>query len=161
MRLKYLPEDSYAARRLTLAEAVVAALGKRVTTSHSNELINSEGVEAMKKVIFIISILVNSMFFGSALAKKVKDVVPEVMQAAANPVIVKAVKEQNAQGVALAKIQELDKVWMDIMNAAKEPTAFGFIQSQRESGIFRLVTMVKTRHFGVRSLSPVYRSRSP
>ena len=75
----------------------------------------------MKKVIFIISILVNSMFFGSALAKEVKDVVPEVMQAAANPVIVKAVKEQNAQGVALAKIQELDKVWMDIMNAAKEP----------------------------------------
>jgi len=78
----------------------------------------------MKKAILMISILSGSMFVGSALAREVKDVVPEVVQAAANPVVVKAVKEQNAQGLLLAKIQEIDKSWMETTEAHKEPTAF-------------------------------------
>lgn len=78
----------------------------------------------MKKVIFIISILTGFLFAGSTLAREVKDVVPEVVQAAANPVVVKAVKEQNAKGVSLASIQELDKTWTDTTSAAKEPSAY-------------------------------------
>lgn len=64
----------------------------------------------MKKAIFIISILTGFMFIDSALAREVKDVVPEAVAAAADPVVVKAVMEQNAQGTSLAKIKELDKV---------------------------------------------------
>lgn len=74
----------------------------------------------MKKAMFITSILAAYLSVGSALAREVKDVVPEVVKAASNAVVVQAVKEQNDKGVPLAKIQELDKTWMD----AKEPTTF-------------------------------------
>ena len=74
----------------------------------------------MKNAISIISIVAGSLFVGSALAGEVKDVVPDVVQAAANAVVVQAVKEQNAKSVTLAKIQEMDKTWMD----SKEPSAF-------------------------------------
>ena len=74
----------------------------------------------MKNSFFYISILAGSLFVGSAHARDVKDVVPEVVQAAANAVVLKAVKEQNDKGVSLARIQELDKEWM----GTKEPTAF-------------------------------------
>ena len=74
----------------------------------------------MKKAMFITSILAACLFAGSALAREVKDVVPEVVKAASNPVVVQAVREQNDKGVPLAKIQEMDKEWM----AAKEPTPF-------------------------------------
>ena len=50
--------------------------------------------------------------------------IPEVVHAAADSEIVKAVKAQNAKGVTLDKIQELDKKWMETTDAAKEPTAF-------------------------------------
>lgn len=76
----------------------------------------------MKNVIIFISVVTSFLFAGYALAREVKDVVPEIVQAAANPVIVKAVKEQNAKGVSLASIQELDKAWMDTMNTTKVPT---------------------------------------
>jgi hypothetical protein len=78
----------------------------------------------MKNVIIVTSVLTSFLFAGYALAKEVKDVVPEVVHAAADPVIVKAVKEQNAQGLTLAKIQEIDKAWMDTTDAHKEVTAF-------------------------------------
>lgn len=78
----------------------------------------------MKNAIIGVTVLTSFLLTGYALAREVKDVVPEVVQAAANPAIVKAVKEQNGKGVSLAKIQELDKTWMDTMNAAKEPTEF-------------------------------------
>jgi len=74
----------------------------------------------MKKAMFVTGLIAAYLFAGSALAKEVKDVVPEVVSAAANPVIVSAVKEQNDKGLKLANIQEVDKEWM----AAKEPTAF-------------------------------------
>jgi len=74
----------------------------------------------MKHTIFYISILAGSLLLGPAHARVVKDVVPEVVQAAANPEIVKAVKEQNDKGVSLDRIKELDKAWI----GAKEPTAF-------------------------------------
>ena len=76
----------------------------------------------MKKEILFVSILAGFMFAGSAFAKEVKDVVPEVVSAAANPIIVKAVSEQNAKGVPLAKIKEIDKSWMKTTEAHKEPT---------------------------------------
>jgi hypothetical protein len=78
----------------------------------------------MKNAIIVISVLTSFLFAGYALAREVKDVVPEVVHAAADPVIVKAVMEQNAKGVSLAKIQEIDKAWMDTADAHKEPTAF-------------------------------------
>ena len=74
----------------------------------------------MKMSFFTISILLGAIFVGPSYAKEVKDVVPEVVQAATNAVVIKAVKEQNAKGVSLAKIQGLDKVWM----AATTPDAF-------------------------------------
>jgi hypothetical protein len=80
--------------------------------------------QTMKKAIITLSVLTSFLFAGNALAKEVKDVVPEVVKAAADPVIVKAVKEQNAQGLTLAKIQEIDKAWMETTDAKKEPTAF-------------------------------------
>ena len=78
----------------------------------------------MKKVIIAISVLSSFLFAGNVLAKEVKDVVPEVVNAAADPVIVKAVMEQNAKGVLLSKIQEIDKSWMDTTEAHKNPTEF-------------------------------------
>lgn len=78
----------------------------------------------MNKAIFFTSILAGSLLAGSALAMEVKDVVPEVVKAAANSVVMKAVKEQNAKAVPLAKIQELDKAWMDNTSSGKEPTGF-------------------------------------
>ena len=50
--------------------------------------------------------------------------IPEVVHAAADSEIVKAVRAQNAKGVTLDKIQELDKKWMETTDAAKEPTVF-------------------------------------
>jgi hypothetical protein len=78
----------------------------------------------MKKTIVAVNVLIGFMCAGYAIAKEVKDVVPEVVQVAADPVIVKAVKEQNAQGLTLAKIQEIDKSWMETTDAKKEPTEF-------------------------------------
>ena len=78
----------------------------------------------MKKAIFITGILAASMLTGVAMAKQVKDVVPEIEAAAASPAVVKAVKEQNAKGIALAKIQETDKEWMAVTNTGKPPTDF-------------------------------------
>jgi hypothetical protein len=74
----------------------------------------------MKTIIFIAHALAGFLFAGYALAVEVKDVVPEIVQAAANTVVVQAVQEQNSKGMTLAKIQELDKTWTD----AKEPTEF-------------------------------------
>jgi hypothetical protein len=78
----------------------------------------------MKKAIIVAGVVTSFLFAGYALAREVKDVVPEVVKAAADPVIVKAVKEQNAQGLTLAKIQENDKIWMATTDAHKAPTAF-------------------------------------
>jgi len=74
----------------------------------------------MKKVSLFAGLLAGSMLVGSAIAREVKDVVKDVEQAAANPAVVAAVKDQNAQGMSLSKIQEMDKTWM----AAQRPTAF-------------------------------------
>jgi hypothetical protein len=78
----------------------------------------------MKKAIIVAGVVTSFLFAGYALAREVKDVVPEVVKAAADPVIVKAVKEQNAQGLTLAKIQETDKIWMATTDAHEKPTAF-------------------------------------
>ena len=78
----------------------------------------------MKNAIVIASVLSGFLFSGYVFGKEVKDVVPEVVKAAADPVIVKAVEEQNAQGLTLAKIQETDKEWMATTDAHKKPTAF-------------------------------------
>ena len=78
----------------------------------------------MKMSFFTISILLGAIFVGPSYAKEVKDVVPEVVQAAADPAVVKAVKEANAKGLTMEKILELDKAWIEIMDAKKEPTAF-------------------------------------
>jgi hypothetical protein len=78
----------------------------------------------MKNAIITLSVLTSFLFAGYALAKEVKDVVPEVVSVAANPVVVKAVKEQNDMGMSLAKIQEIDKSWIETTEAKKEPTAF-------------------------------------
>ena len=74
----------------------------------------------MKKSTVAISILTGVLCAASALAAEVKDTVPEIVQAATNAVVVNAVKEQNAQAVPLAKIQETDKAWID----SKIPTEF-------------------------------------
>jgi predicted house-cleaning noncanonical NTP pyrophosphatase (MazG superfamily) len=78
----------------------------------------------MKNAFFITSILAGSLFAGSVFAKEVRDVVPEIVKAAANPVVVKAVKAQNAKAETLAKIQEIDKSWMDVTGTKKELTEF-------------------------------------
>jgi hypothetical protein len=78
----------------------------------------------MKNAIISVSVLTSFLFAGFAFAKEVKDVVPEIVAAAANPAVVKAVKEQNAKGVSLAKIQEIDKSWMETTSAHKAPTDF-------------------------------------
>ncbi|HQS57986.1 MAG: hypothetical protein B7Y56_06315 [Gallionellales bacterium 35-53-114] len=74
----------------------------------------------MKKAMLSATILASTLLAGTAFAKDVKDIVPEVVQAAANPAVVQAVKEQNAKGLTLAKIQETDKAW----SSATEPDAF-------------------------------------
>ena len=74
----------------------------------------------MKKAMFITGIMVVYLFTGSAFAREVRDVVPEIIKVAANPVVVKAVMEQNDKGITLAKIQEIDKEWID----AKAPNDF-------------------------------------
>jgi len=78
----------------------------------------------MKKAFFVASILAGSLIAGSVFAREVKDVVPEVVKAAANSVVIKAVKEQNSKSVPLAKIQETDKTWMNVTGAKNEPTEF-------------------------------------
>jgi hypothetical protein len=78
----------------------------------------------MKKIFFITGVLASSFFSGTALAREVKDVIPDVIEAASNPVIVKAVKEQNAKDIPLTKIQEIDKSWLDTTNTHKEPSEF-------------------------------------
>jgi hypothetical protein len=74
----------------------------------------------MKKAMLITSIMAVYLFAGSAFARQVKDVVPEIVNVAANAAVVKAVKEQNDKGMSLAKIQEIDKEWID----AKAPNDF-------------------------------------
>lgn len=67
-----------------------------------------------------VIILALGLLADPAIGREVKDIVPEVIRAAANMTVVQAVKEQNAKGTPLSRIQELDKDWM----AAKEPTPF-------------------------------------
>lgn len=74
----------------------------------------------MKKVTLITSTLIGSLLCGHLFAGEIKDVVPEVVLAAADSVVVQAVKKQNDDAMSADNIQELDKIWM----SAKEPTAF-------------------------------------
>ena len=74
----------------------------------------------MKKAIFSATILASALFGGNCFAKDVKDIVPEIVKAAANSAVVQAVKEQNTKGFTLAKIQELDQAWI----SAKTPDTF-------------------------------------
>jgi hypothetical protein len=74
----------------------------------------------MKKTIFTATILATALFAGNSYAREVKDIVPEILQTAANPVVVQAVKEQNAKALTLTKIQEIDKTW----SSAKSPDGF-------------------------------------
>lgn len=74
----------------------------------------------MNKSVLITGMVAGLLLAGFARAGEVKDVVPEIVQAAANAAVVKAVKEQNGKGMTLASIQETDKAWMD----AKAPTEF-------------------------------------
>ena len=74
----------------------------------------------MKKTTFSATILAGALFAGTSFAGEVKDIVPEILQTAANPAIVQAVKEQNAKAIALTKIQEMDKAW----SSAKTPDGF-------------------------------------
>lgn len=78
----------------------------------------------MKKTMFVTSILVGSLFTGVAMAGSVKDIVPEVQAAAANPTVISAVKAQNAQGLTLAKIKDTDQAWLAVTKAGKPPTDF-------------------------------------
>jgi len=74
----------------------------------------------MKKTIFSASILASALFAGTSFAGEVKDIVPEILQTAANPAVIQAVKEQNAKATTLTQIQEMDKAW----SSAKTPDAF-------------------------------------
>jgi hypothetical protein len=74
----------------------------------------------MKNAIFVISVLASSLFAGAVHARELKEIVPEVAGAAANSLVVRAVKEQNVKDVSLAKIQEFDKSWIDTTDARKE-----------------------------------------
>jgi hypothetical protein len=78
----------------------------------------------MKTIFFIAGVLASSLFAGAALAREVKDVIPDVLEAASNPVIIKAVKEQNAKDIPLTRILQINKSWIDTTNSNKEPTEF-------------------------------------
>lgn len=74
----------------------------------------------MKKSFVFASVMTMALASGSVLAKGVKDIVPEIVQAAANSAVVDAVKSQNAKGLSLEKIQSMDNEW----KGASEPNDF-------------------------------------
>ena len=78
----------------------------------------------MNKLFLITGVLASTLVAGAALAREVKDVIPDVIEAASKPVIIKAVKDQNAKEIPLTRIQEIDKSWIDSTNTHKEPTEF-------------------------------------
>ncbi len=70
----------------------------------------------MKKVVLaVLAVLVavgGSVLAGQKAPQKVLDLVPKLAKYGTDAVIVKAVKAQNARGMSLEKIQEMDKAWI-------------------------------------------------
>jgi hypothetical protein len=70
----------------------------------------------MKKVIGLalagMVMMAGSAFAGDKAPQKVLDLVPKIAKVGTDPTIVQAVNGQNAKGVSLDKIKEMDKAWM-------------------------------------------------
>lgn len=73
-------------------------------------------MKQLKLVIVTLFLIVAQ----SATAKAVKDLVPEIVEAAANPGVIEAVKAQNDQSLTLAKIQLMDGEWKSFKNNPNE-----------------------------------------
>lgn len=84
----------------------------------------------MKKTMLTIAIIAAGLISGTASAKGVKDIVQEVVQVAANPVVIQAVKAQNAKGLSLDNIKEADAAWTA---AKKSPTDFMVAHTSNEA----------------------------
>ena len=70
----------------------------------------------MKKLFAIVSLGLFLVVFNVASAEEapasIKNLAPSLADWGKNPVLIAAVKEQNAKGVSLDKIKEMDKTWM-------------------------------------------------
>ena len=66
-------------------------------------------------VALLIVCLPVSLFAAdpSGFQNKAKAAVPRIKKIAADPVVIAAIKEQNAKKVSLAEIQKIDKAWTD------------------------------------------------
>ncbi|WP_374357894.1 hypothetical protein [Chitinimonas sp.] len=80
----------------------------------------------MKKLLGLL--LANSLLIGSVHAKSIEEVISEVEKMAAEPVVIQAVKAQNAKKLTLEKIQEIDKAWQ----AADENTLLPIMKENLE-----------------------------
>jgi hypothetical protein len=59
-----------------------------------------------------VFVLCGSVLAGEKAPQKVLDMVPKLTKIGTDPAIVQAVNAQNAKGVSLDKIKEMDKAWM-------------------------------------------------
>lgn len=68
------------------------------------------------KVIFFVSLIVSITNPVSAeeAPESVKKLVPTLVEWGKNPVLVEEVKKQNAKGMTLQQIQDMDKAWMAV-----------------------------------------------
>ena len=72
-------------------------------------------MKAKSVVALLIVCLPASVFAAdpSASQNKAKAAVPRIKKIAADPVVIAAIKEQNAKKVSLTEIQKIDKAWTD------------------------------------------------
>ena len=92
--------------------------------------------------IFVIGVF-NGAFAGERPSQKVVDFAhSELAKLGTDPIIVKAVKEENAKGKSLAQIQEKDKSWMatpgiaDYMKAIMESECGQHLRTIQKSAPF-------------------------
>jgi hypothetical protein len=66
-------------------------------------------------ILLALSCLASPLFAADPAdsLNKAKAAVPRIKKLAADPVVIAAIKEQNAKKVSLAEIQKIDKVWTD------------------------------------------------
>ena len=70
----------------------------------------------VKSVVTLLVVCLPALVFAADPAdsqNKAKAAVPRIKKIAADPVVIAAIKEQNAKKVSLAEIQKIDKAWTD------------------------------------------------
>lgn len=95
--------------------------------------------KAMLLVLVVMVAVCGSAMAGDKAPQKVLDLVPKLAKHGTDPVIVEAVKAQNAKGTSLDKIKEMDKTWMatpgvnDFMKSLMANACAGKIKSIKAS----------------------------